>query len=72
MKCDSNLKSSMKHLNLNGAWPILIIVILFLILPLSTLPGMFDFIFVVLMGIALVIAGLIVASLIASRRQKSG
>jgi hypothetical protein len=62
----------MKNLNLNGAWPILIIVILFLVLPFSTLPGFFDLIFIVLMGIAAVIAVLIVASLINSRRQKSG
>jgi hypothetical protein len=62
----------MKNLNLNGVWPILIIVILFLVLPLSTLPGFFDLIFIVLMGIALVLAVLIVASLITIRRQKSG
>jgi hypothetical protein len=61
----------MKNLNLNGAWPILIVVILFLVLPFSTLPGFFDFIFIVLMGIALVIAGLIIASLVAGRRPKS-
>lgn len=59
----------MKNLNLNGAWPILIFVILFLVLPFATLPGLFDFIFVVLMGIALVIAGLIVASLLTSRQK---
>jgi hypothetical protein len=42
------------------------------VLPFSTLPGFFDLIFIVLMGIAAVIAVLIVASLINSRRQKSG
>lgn len=61
--------SEMKNLNLNGAWPIMMIVILFLVLPFSTLPGFFDFIFIVLMGIALVIAGLIIASLVAGRRR---
>jgi hypothetical protein len=61
----------MKSLNLNGAWPILIVVILFLVLPLSTLPGFFDLIFIVLMGIAAVIAVLIIASLITSRRKSS-
>jgi NADH:ubiquinone oxidoreductase subunit 3 (subunit A) len=54
---------------LNGAWPILIFVILFLVLPLATLPGFFNVIFVVLMGIALVIGVLLVASLVTGRRQ---
>jgi hypothetical protein len=58
----------MKSENLNGSWPILIFVILFLVLPLATLPGFFNAIFIVLMGIALVIAVLLVIALIASRR----
>jgi hypothetical protein len=60
----------MKSLNLNGSWPILIVVILFLILPLAALPGFFDVVFVLLMAIALVIAVLIVAALVNSRRQR--
>lgn len=60
----------MKNLNLNGAWPILIVVVLFLVLPLATLPGLFDPIFIVLMAIAAVIAVLVVAALIAGRRQR--
>ena len=59
----------MKYINLNGAWPILIFVILFLVLPLATLPGFFGLVFVLLMGIALLIAVLIVAALITNRRQ---
>jgi hypothetical protein len=54
---------------LNGAWPILISVILFLVLPLATLPGFFNVIFIMLMGIALVIAVLVIAALVTSRRQ---
>lgn len=60
----------MKNLNLNGSWPILIVVVLFLVLPLATLPGLFDPIFILLMVIAAVIAVLVVAALIASRRQR--
>jgi curved DNA-binding protein CbpA len=56
-------------INFNGAWPILIFVILFLILPLSTLPGLFDPIFILLVGIALVIAALVIAALVSSRRS---
>lgn len=58
--------------NLNGAWPILIFVILFLIVPLSTLPGLFDAVFVVLVLMALVIGGLILAALITHRRSGEG
>jgi len=59
-------------LNLNGSWPILIVVILFLVLPLATLPGLFDPIFIVLMGISAVIAVLVVAALVTARRKRSG
>jgi hypothetical protein len=59
----------MRNLNLNGAWPILIFAILFLILPLSTIPGLFDPIFIVLMILALAIAALIVWALVATRRK---
>ena len=56
-------------LSLNGSWPILIVVILFLVLPLATLPGLFDPIFIVLLGIAAVIAVLVVAALVTARRR---
>ena len=56
-------------LSLNGSWPILIVVILFLVLPLATLPGLFDPIFIVLLGIAAVIAALVVASLVTAKRR---
>ncbi|MFN4294888.1 MAG: hypothetical protein ACK4JD_12240 [Thermoflexales bacterium] len=59
----------MKRINLNGAWPILIPIVLFLILPFSTLPGLFDAVFIALMGIAAALAVLIVAALIQSRRR---
>ncbi len=59
----------MKHINLNGVWPISIFVILFLILPFSALPGLFDAVFVVLVGIALAIAVLIVAVVAKNRRR---
>ena len=62
----------MKSINLDGAWPILIFVILFLVLPLSTLPGLFNAVFVVLIGIALALAALIVAALIVGRRPGRG
>lgn len=58
----------MKSINLDGTWPILIFVILFLVLPLSTLPGLFNAVFVVLIGIALALAALIVAALVVGRR----
>ena len=56
-------------LSLNGSWPILIVVILFLVLPLATLPGLFDPIFIMLLGIAAVIAVLVVAALVTARRR---
>lgn len=59
----------MKHINLNGTWPIVIFITLFLILPFSTLPGLFDVVFVVLVGIALAIAALIIAALTTSQRR---
>ncbi|MCL6512343.1 MAG: hypothetical protein K6U78_16850 [Anaerolineae bacterium] len=58
----------MKSINLDGAWPILIFVILFLVLPLSTLPGLFNAVFVLLMGIALALAALLIAALIVGSR----
>ncbi len=54
---------------LRGNWPILVFAMMFFVLPFSTIPGMFDLIFVVLGGFTLVIIALIVASLVTSRRQ---
>ena len=58
----------MKNFNLSESWPILAFVSLFLVLPLSTIPGLFDFIFVVLGLITLVIAGLIVWTVVTQRK----
>ncbi|MGQ9815381.1 MAG: hypothetical protein ACUVR3_09575 [Candidatus Roseilinea sp.] len=55
--------------NLQGEWPLLVIMIMFFILPMSTIPGLFDFIFAILGLIALLIIGLIVASIITARRH---
>lgn len=55
---------------LKGAWPIFTFVVLFLVLPLSTFPGLFEITFIVLGLIALVIAGLIVASLVSALRER--
>ena len=44
-------------------------MIMFFILPVSTIPGLFDFIFAILGLIALVIVGLIVASIVTARRR---
>jgi hypothetical protein len=51
----------------NGQWPIFVFAFMFLVLPLSTIPGMFDFIFIVLGGFTCVIVGLLIASVIMSR-----
>lgn len=55
--------------NLQGEWPLLVIMIMFFILPMSTIPGLFDFIFAILGLIALLIIGLIVASIITARKH---
>lgn len=55
--------------NLNNDWPILVMAILFLTIPLSTLPGFFDPIFVLIMLIGLGIAGLTVLAIFARRRD---
>lgn len=61
----------MNRINLNGAWPILAIVTLFLILPFATLPGLFNAVFIVLAIIALGIAVLTIVTLVtASRRSE--
>ncbi len=62
----------MKNLNLNGAWPILAMVILFLAIPMATLPGFFDFMSFILGLITLGILALLVLTLINSRRRSKG
>lgn len=57
--------------NLQGQWPVLVVMIMFFILPMSTLPGLFDFIFAILGLIALAIVGLIVASIVTARRRST-
>ena len=54
---------------LRGQWPIMVFVLMFLVLPLATIPGLFDPIFIVLGGFTFVILGLIIASLLDSRRK---
>ncbi len=59
----------MKNINLNGSWPILVMAILFFAIPMSTLPGMFDFMAFILGVITLGILALLVWTLIANRRR---
>lgn len=61
----------MKNFNLNGQWPILAMVILFIAIPMSTLPGFFDFMSFVLGLITLGILVLLVWTVVASRRKSS-
>lgn len=58
---------------LNGQWPILVFVLMFLTIPLSTLPGtgIFEFVFAILGLFAIVIAALVIASVVTSRRRDS-
>jgi hypothetical protein len=55
--------------NLHGQWPLLVFAMMFIVLPIATIPGLFDMIFVVLGGFTLVILGLIIASLVTSRAK---
>jgi hypothetical protein len=55
--------------SLSGPWPLIVVMLMFFVLPMATIPGLFDLIFVVLGGFTLVIVGLIVASLVAARRR---
>ncbi len=57
-------------IDLNGQWPILIVVLLFLLIPFSTIPGLFDFVFVLAMGVALIIAMLLIATLVSALRAR--
>ena len=61
----------MKNLNLNGQWPILAMVILFIAIPMSTLPGFFDFMSFILGLITLGILALLVWTVVASRRSRA-
>jgi ABC-type transport system involved in cytochrome bd biosynthesis fused ATPase/permease subunit len=54
---------------LQGQWPIMVFVLMFFVLPMATIPGFFDPIFIVLGGFTLVILGLIVAALFATRSK---
>ena len=54
---------------LKGQWPIMVFALMFFILPLSTIPGLFDPIFIVLGLFTLVILVLIVASIITIRSK---
>ena len=56
---------------LRGQWPIMVFTLMFCVLPLSTIPGLFDFVFVILGGFTFIILGLIVASLLATRMKGS-
>ncbi|MCS7060787.1 MAG: hypothetical protein RMN25_06425 [Anaerolineae bacterium] len=57
--------------NLKGQWPLGVVMIMFFILPFSTIPGLFDFIFAVLGLMALGIAGLIIASVVTGLKQRN-
>ena len=56
---------------LNGQWPILVFVLMFLTIPLSTFPGIgvFEFIFAILGIFTVVIAALVLASVLTARDQ---
>ena len=56
---------------LKGSWPIVVFVLMFLVLPLSTFAGLFEVTFIVLGLFALALAGLIVAALVTARRRPS-
>ncbi len=58
--------------NLQGSWPVLVFAILFFIIPLSTLfKESFDPVFIVVGLFGPVIAGLLIAAFIASRRKSA-
>ena len=52
---------------LNGQWPIMVFVLMFIVLPFATIPGLFDPIFIVLGIFTLVIIVLMIASLVTAR-----
>ena len=55
-------------LTLPSSWPILMFAILFITLPLSTIPGMFDFIFVILGLLTLATLAMLIWSAVSSRK----
>jgi hypothetical protein len=55
--------------NLQSQWPILVFALMFFVLPMATIPGMFDAIFIVLGGFTFVILALVVGSLVSSRSK---
>ena len=54
---------------LNSQWPIMVFVLMFVVLPFATIPGLFDPIFIVLGIFTVVIIGLIIASLVTARSK---
>ena len=54
---------------IKGQWPIMVFALMFFVLPMSTIPGLFNFIFVILGGFTLVIVGLIIAALVTNKSQ---
>lgn len=56
---------------LNGQWPIMVFVLMFVVLPFATIPGLFDPIFIVLGIFTLVIIGLTIASIVSARVARS-
>ncbi len=63
--------STMKFLNLDGSWPAVVVIALFLLIPLTTLPGLFDAFFVVLLLVTAVLATLIALSVVGGLRRAS-
>lgn len=53
---------------LSGNWPMFVFVLMFLTLPLSTIPGMFELVFIVLGLFTVAIAALVIYSLVAGRK----
>jgi uncharacterized membrane protein YkvA (DUF1232 family) len=54
---------------IKSQWPIMVFALMFFVLPMSTIPGLFNFIFVILGGFTFVIVGLIIAALVTSKSQ---
>ena len=54
---------------IQSQWPIMVFALMFFVLPMSTIPGLFNFIFVILGGFTLVIVGLIIAALVTHKAQ---
>lgn len=63
------IRVAVMKLDWNGPWPILLVVLLFLAIPVSTLPGLFDAGFALVLVIGGVLALAIVGALL--QRQRS-